>query len=72
MSVINVATQAKMNEIPCRCGHLESMHGFERNSNFIYDVCYEFVREEVYCECLGYVADNLLYVEQEAAKRGLV
>ena len=67
-----------MNKIPCRCGHLEKMHPARYlNTYVVCDGCFRKnrvsgIKQFGSVECMQYISDNLLYVEQEAKRKGLV
>jgi len=72
-------SQIKMTEIPCKCGHSRELHPQNGKFPFIVcDGCFKRNRpngfQQVNCkqECVNYIPDNLMFIEQLAKVRGLV
>ena len=61
-----------MNDVPCKCGHLENVHPSEDGIERIYivcDGCFKInrpagIKQLTGIECQKYVPDNLKYLEQ--------
>jgi hypothetical protein len=67
-----------MNDILCKCGHLQKAHAFE-NKTWCSECWYKrwgrWISLDVprqYKVCTCYVADNLSYLEQLAERRDLI
>jgi hypothetical protein len=62
-------------EIPCTCGHSKKVHRKLKTGKHSDDLACFIVGAHTTpedCPCYKYVADNLMYVEQEAKRRNLI